>query len=146
MALAHIDQLRLIMERGKWDDKTAKHVSTILSDVAVIARNRENHRMKGRLQRELKSATLRRNRYAIKDKDQDSEPWPERGELEIEIATTYSGKSKQKRLGRARVHAMNYGFEVRADGPLFLVQSSCNVVQIIVCDSDEVHEMLAEER
>lgn len=61
---SHADQIRHLIQSGNWNDRTEQRLRSILSDIALIARNEEHARLKGKLQRKLTKAVLR---YRAKD-------------------------------------------------------------------------------
>jgi len=143
MNLKHIDRLKHLIENGKWNDDTEKRANELISDIRVVAKNEENYRLKGRIQRTIKSAKIIQ-RWGLK---QQNKEWNiDDDALEVTIDTTYSGKKRISRNNRARVQVSNYGFEISGDGPLFVNQPSCNQVQIVIPDWNDIYEFIAEEK
>lgn len=147
--LDHFTQIKQIATRDgqELSERDEKRIREILSDVTVVARNKERRKLKGRVQRKMAKAVLQRGRYD--DNTQEDIELAPYDEMRVEIDTTYTSDKEtvknRARPSEVRALPRNYGIEIRGDGPLFAYQSSSNIINIVACDFNEISDFMGEE-
>jgi len=139
----HPSHLNQIIQAASYykGENLEKRVKEVLNDVACVARNEENHRLKGKIQRRSE-AVLRKERYSRSDNGEDLDiPWPEYGEL---IVTVYSSEGGSRGKSTIRVLPTHYGVMISGDAPVFVDKEASNNVKVIATGRSEYHEIWGE--